>query len=289
MKRIVLFLITNLVVVLTISCVVSLLNLGPVLTSHGIDYNTLMIICLIWGMGGACISLALSRKMAKWMMRIQLVDDTHRLYTLVERLARDAGLPDTPEVGIFSSRQMNAFATGPTKRRALVAVSSGLLDTMNERELTAVLAHEISHISNGDMVTLTLIQGVVNAFVMFLARAAAFALSGMSKNRNSRGSFGSYIMLTMLFEVVFMIFGSMVVSAFSRFREYRADRGGAMLTRKEDMIAALQTLQRAVQTPLKNKSLNAMLINAPRKSFALHLFATHPSIDNRIERLSFLP
>ena len=220
MKRIFLFLITNIAVVLTISLVVSLLNLGPILTSHGVDYNTLMIFCLIWGMGGACISLALSRKMAKWMMRIQLVDDTHHLYTLVERLARDSGLPDTPEVGIFSSKHMNAFATGPTKRKALVAVSSTLLEKMNEQELEAVLAHEISHIASGDMVTRTLIKGVVNAFVMFLARAAALALSGMgNKNRNSRGAFGSYIMLTILFEIVFMIFGSIIVSAFSRWTE----------------------------------------------------------------------
>ena len=222
-KRIFLFLAINCLVVLTISVVLSVLNVKPYLTTHGLDLKSLMIFCLIWGMVGAFISLSLSRKMAKWLMRVQLINNSGehaQLYQMVERLARDAGLPDVPEVGVFSSPEMNAFATGPTKRRSLVAVSSGLLSHMNEKELEAVLAHEISHIANGDMVTMTLIQGIVNAFVMFLARVAAFALSSLMRGqRNNRSSFGSYYLMTFVFEILFMILGSMVVALFSRYRE----------------------------------------------------------------------
>lgn len=288
-KRIILFLAVNCLVILTISAVLTLLNVKPYLTAHGLDLQALLIFCLIWGMVGALLSLALSRKMAKWMMRIQLITPSGPqadLYHMVARLARDANLPDIPEVGIFDSPQMNAFATGPTKRRSLVAVSTGLLAKMEKHELEAVLAHEISHISNGDMVTMTLIQGVVNAFVMFLARVLAYAVTTMGRSNNRRSSYMSYYLFTMLFEVVFMILGSMVICSFSRWREFRADRGGAILTRKEHMIAALERLRLSNVTPSNNKNaLNALMISPSGKRGFLRLFATHPSLEVRIKRL----
>ncbi|MDN3509045.1 MAG: protease HtpX [Candidatus Neptunochlamydia sp.] len=288
-KRIFLFLAVNCLVILTISAVLSLLNVKSYLTSHGLDLQALLIFCLIWGMVGALISLALSRKMAKWMMRIQLITPSGPqadLYHMVARLARDGNLPDIPEVGIFDSPQMNAFATGPTKRRSLVAVSTGLIAKIEKHELEAVLAHEISHISNGDMVTMTLIQGVVNAFVMFLARVLAYAVTTMGRSNNHRSSYMSYYLFTMLFEVLFMILGSMVVCAFSRWREFRADRGGAILTRKKHMIAALERLRLNTIPPSNTKNtLNALMISPSRKRGFLRLFATHPPLEIRIQRL----
>lgn len=290
LKRVFLFLAINCLVILTISTVLSLLNVKPYLNSHGLDLQALLIFCLIWGMAGALISLALSRKMAKWMMRIQLITPTGPqadLYHMVARLARDANLTHIPEVGVFDSPQMNAFATGPTKRRSLVAVSTALLSCMEKHELEAVLAHEISHISNGDMVTMTLIQGIINAFVMFLARVLAYGVTTMGRSNNRRSSYMSYYFLTMLFEVAFMILGSMVICTFSRWREFRADRGGAILTRKEHMIAALKRLRLNKVSPSNTKdALNALMISpSARKGGILRLFATHPSLETRIKRL----
>jgi len=288
-KRILLFLAVNCLVVLTISLILSMLNITPYLTNYGLNLQSLMVMCLFWGMAGALISLALSRKMAKWLMRVELVDDkgVHaKLYHMVQRLADDAGLPSTPDVGVFSSPEMNAFATGPTKRRSLVAVSTTLLNRMNEDELEAVLGHEISHIENGDMVTMTLIQGVVNAFVMFLARVAAYALSSFGRGeRSGRFSYGSYYITTFIFEILFMILGSMLVALFSRYREFRADRGGAFLSRKEYMIAALKKLGAGRERDKYPASVNAMMISMPGKRGILRLFATHPPISERIERL----
>jgi heat shock protein HtpX len=288
-KRTLLFLAVNMLVMLTISIVLSLLNVKPYLNAHGLNLEMLLIFCLAWGMGGAFISLLLSRKMAKWLMRIQLVSPSggrSDLYHKVAKLSRDANLPVVPEVGIFESKMPNAFATGPTKSRSLVAVSTGLINTLSDEELDAVLAHEITHISNGDMVTMTLIQGVVNAFVMFLARILAYAISIAMRSNNRRPSFMSYYLFTILFEVVFMIFGAMVIGAFSRWREYRADRGGALLTRKEYMIGALEKLKTVKAPKQKEKaSLNALMISMPSKMGLMRLFATHPPIDMRIQRL----
>jgi heat shock protein HtpX len=255
-----------------------------------------MIFCLVWGMGGAFISLALSRQIAKWMMGVRIVgSDTtdaelRQLLATVKQLSKEAHLSAVPEVGVFDSPEPNAFATGPTQRRSLVAVSTGLLRRMSQRELEGVLAHEISHISNGDMVTMTLIQGVVNAFVMFLARILATVFSGLGRGRNegSSGSYFSYMMLVFLFEVVFMVLGSMVVCCFSRFREFRADKGGADLAGKDKMIAALESLQKMqqIQDPHVDKpSMAAFKISTKRKSGFLKLFATHPPLEERIARL----
>jgi len=299
-KRIILFLAINFLVVITLSIVLSILGVKPYLTSYGLDLKSLMFFCLIWGIGGALISLALSRKIAKWLMKIQIIDpmsatgDGAKLVQMVERLSRDSGLAAAPEVGIFNSPDMNAFATGPTQRRTLVAVSSGLLQRMDDGEVEAVLGHEITHISNGDMVTMTLIQGIVNAFVMFLARVLAYAFSMAGRGNNRRSSFMSFYLMTFVFECLFMILGSIVVSFFSRHREFRADQGGAMLSSKEKMIAALERLKMgksSLETSLKKDSkaaLNAMMISRPCRLGFLRLFSTHPPLDERIARLKAL-
>ncbi len=295
LKRISLFIALNLIVVLTISLILNLFQVRPFLTSYGLDYKSLALFCLIWGMGGAWISLGLSRIMAKWMMGVRVIDpftkdsQQKHLLEIVHELAEKAGLPAMPEVGIYSSAEVNAFATGPSKRRALVAVSSGLLNHMDEEQLKGVLAHEISHIANGDMVTMTLIQGVVNAFVMFLARALAYALSGLGKNRqsSSNSSYLSYGILVFIFQIVFMILGSLIVAAFSRFREFKADHGGARLAGKESMISALKQLrhcQRMQDPGHALASIETMKISSSRGSW-IQLFATHPPLEERIDRL----
>lgn len=299
LKRITLFIAINFLVIITVSLVLNLLHVQPFLSNHGLDIGSLAVFCLIWGMGGALISLALSRQMAKWMMGVKIIDQNtpslplRELLNRVERLSRQAGLPKTPQVGIFESPEPNAFATGPTKNRSLVAVSTGLLNRMSEDQIDGVLGHEITHIANGDMVTMTLIQGVMNAFVMFLARALAYVFSGMGRNREegNTSSYASYYVFVFLFEVVFMILGSIVVCAFSRWREFRADRGGAYLAGKEQMIGALQTLQtlQRIQDPLASKpSLEAFKISTPTKRGFLRLFATHPPLEERIHRLQEL-
>lgn len=297
LKRISLFLLINILVIFTISCIIKVFHLQPFLTTYGLNYQSLLIFCLIWGMVGAFISLMLSRVMAKWMLRVKLIDektfhgDHQQLYAMVERLAKAANLPVTPEVGIFESDIPNAFATGPTKRRSLVAVSTGLLRTMSSSQLEAILGHEITHIANGDMVTMTLLQGVVNAFVMFLARVLAFALSGLGKNQkegSSGGSYLSYSLFVFLFEVVFMIFGSMVIAFYSRRREFRADYGGAKLSSRGKMISALQRLEEShvkIKEPVQASALQAFMINTQKKSSILKFFATHPPIEKRIQKL----
>jgi heat shock protein HtpX len=296
-KRIFLFLVINILVVTTISLILNLFGVRPYLSANGIDYNSLMIFCLIWGMGGAFISLSLSRMMAKWLMGVRIIDvDTNdpnlrKLVATVHALAKDANLTHMPEVGIYQSPEINAFATGPSQRRSLVAVSSGLLNRMPQKDLEGVLAHEISHISNGDMVTMTLLQGVVNAFVMFLARILAFAFSGLgNKNRegSSSGSYMSYMLFVFVFEVVFMILGSLVIAAYSRFREYRADRGGAELAGKDKMIGALQYLlstQNVHDAKAEQPAFQSMKISGAKKGGFLSLFSSHPPLEQRIERL----
>ena len=178
LKRILLFVVTNILIVTTISVLLNVLGVRPYLSASGIDYQALLVFCLIWGFAGAFISLALSRVMAKWMMGIKVIQPNDPqygwLYGMIEVLARGAGLPSIPEVGVYDSPEINAFATGPTKSRALVAFSSGILRNMNRTQLEGVAGHELSHIQNGDMVTMTLLQGIVNAIVMFLARIIAF-------------------------------------------------------------------------------------------------------------------
>ncbi len=296
-KRIFLFFVINALVVVTLSLVLNILNVRPYLTAYGIDYKALMAFCLVWGMGGALISLALSRQMAKWLMGVKIINentadpDSHALVTLVHKLAREANLPGMPQVGIYDSPDVNAFATGPTKRRSLVAVSRGLLNKMSPAELEGVVAHEMSHIANGDMVTMTLLQGIVNAFVMFLARILASIFSGMGRNReqsNNSSSYLSYTLLVFLFEVVFMILGQLVVAAYSRFREFRADAGGAKLAGKQKMISALESLlaQQNTKKAFEEKpAIAAFKISRPNRGGFFSLLATHPPLEQRIARL----
>jgi heat shock protein HtpX len=275
-----------------VTLVINVFHIQPYLNEQGIDVTSLGIFCLIWGMAGALISLALSRKMAKWMLHVKVIDpSTHdltskELLRTVEKLADQAKIP-MPEVGIYRSPEVNAFATGPSKKRSLVAVSSGLLQKMSGKELEGVLAHEITHIANGDMVTMTLLQGVINAFVMFLARILASLLSGFGRNRNQGGSYMSFVLFTYLFEAVFMALGFLVIAAFSRYREFKADLGGAHLAGKHAMIAALKSLQTVQDRmdPQEAPAVAAFKISRPKKQGLMALFATHPPLEDRIERL----
>lgn len=294
MKRIFLFVLLNILVVATISIVLNLLGVRPYLTAYGLDYESLAVFCLVWGMGGALISLALSRQMAKWMMGVRLIDPKtvdsgeREFLQTVHGLARRAGLGAMPQVGIYESPEVNAFATGPTRSRALVAVSQGLLQRMRREELEGVLGHEIAHIANGDMVTMALLQGVVNAFVMFLARAIAFAIahSGRSRDENRGLSYGSYFITQFILEILFMILGSIVVASFSRYREFRADAGGAALAGRDKMIGALEALRQTYELvdTRSSPAIKAMKISSRSGGF-LRLFATHPSLELRIARL----
>jgi heat shock protein HtpX len=282
MKRIALFVLTNLMVILTISILLRLLGIGHYLTAQGIDYYQLAAFCLVWGMVGSLISLSISRISAKMMMGIQLIDrsspDAAWLYSMVEELSRKAGLPVVPEVGIYQSSEVNAFATGPSKRRSLVAFSTGLLNTMNRNEVEGVAAHEIAHIANGDMVTMTLLQGVINAFVMFFARVIAWAIAQNSRDENRQTS--SY-MVTFLLEMVLGILGMLVVAAFSRYREFRADLGGARYAGKHDMIAALERLAGHTKMYDQQAALAAFKISGGPGAW----FSTHPPLEKRIEAL----
>lgn len=296
-KRITLFLIVNLLVMAVISFLLYLFNIQPYLTRNGINPAALAAFCLMWGMGGALISLALSKVMAKWLMGVQIIEPDSRdpasqeLLKTVYQLAQKAGLPAKPEVGIYNSPEINAFATGPSKKNSLVAVSTGLIQKMRKDELEGVLGHEITHIANGDMVTMTLLQGIINAFVMFLARMIAFAINrGIMRSRNGESEDGvspiMYQMTVFLLEMVFMVLGSLVIARFSRFREFRADAGGARLAGHEKMIGALYALKRMAD--IQDEQVEQPAIQAFKISGQdgfLKWFATHPPLEERIARL----
>ena len=284
-KRIFLFLLTNIAVVVTLSIVLNLLGVGRYISPDGgLDLQALAVFCLVWGMGGAFISLQMSRWMAKRATGVQLVDgkagraEADWLYATVARLTQAANLP-MPEVGVYESAEVNAFATGPSKSRSLVAVSSGLLRSMKPDEVEGVLSHEVAHIANGDMVTMTLLQGVMNAFVMFLARLIAFAM----RSNDSRSSHSSW-MVVMVLEIGLGILGSLVTAWFSRQREFRADRGGATLAGRERMLAALKRL--AVNRELvdtQHQALATLKISGARGWMVF--LSTHPPIEARIAAL----
>lgn len=294
-KRIFLFVVVNILVITTISIMLSVLGIQPYLTQSGIDYSSLLAMCSVVGFVGAFISLALSRIMAKFMMGVKVIDpntsvssNQRELLTTVHRLAQKAGLTVMPQVGIYQSPEVNAFATGPSKSRALVAVSTGLLDSMEPQAIEGVLGHEIAHIANGDMVTMTLIQGIVNTFVMFFARIAAWGLSqyldGNRSRENNRSPGWTYYIATFVFEILFSFLGMIVVNYFSRRREFRADAGSALFGGKDKMIRALQALklnQGVIDT--SHPSVASLKISG-RKGF-LAVFATHPSLDDRIAAL----
>ena len=282
MKRIFLFLVTNLLIVLTINILLSALGLNYYLSQQGINYTDLAAFCLIWGMTGSLISLAISKWTAKAIHGVKVIDKRSAEYgwlvSMVEQLARKAGLPVTPEVGIWDSPEINAFATGPSKRNSLVAFSSGLLYSMQKNEVEGVAAHEIAHISNGDMVTMTLLQGVVNAFVMFFARIIAWAVAQNSRDENRAGI---QFMVTMVLELLLGVLGMLVVAAFSRHREFRADAGGARYAGKQDMIAALQRLSMNSRRYDSDPALATLKISGGVGRF----FASHPPLGDRITAL----
>jgi heat shock protein HtpX len=282
MKRIALFILTNILVVLTISILLNLLGVRPYLNANGIDIQQLAVFCLVWGMTGSLISLALSRMMAKWTMGVKVIPRTSSEYAwvvmMVEQLARKAGLSVMPEVGIYNSPEVNAFATGPSKRRSLVAFSTGLLNSMSKNEIEGVAAHEIAHITNGDMVTMTLLQGIVNAFVMFFARIIAW---GISQNVREENRYMTQYMVTFLLEMVLGLLGMIVVCGFSRYREFRADLGGAQYAGKNDMIAALQRLASNTRRYDEAPAMAAFKISGG----VGQLFSTHPPLEKRIAAL----
>ena len=281
MKRILLFVATNLAIMVTLSVILSVLGIN----GYG-GLQGQLLFCLIWGMGGSFISLAMSRWMAKMAMGVQLVDgrtgqgELDWLYQTVEQLTRKAGLP-MPEVGVYDSPEVNAFATGPSKSRSLVAVSSGLLRSMQRDEVEGVLAHEVSHIANGDMVTMTLIQGVVNAFSIFFSRVIANIVRQLVDERISGLVF---FVTTIVFDIVFSLLGMMVVAWFSRAREFRADAGAATLAGRGKMISALQRLQQNTKMiETDHPALATMKISGTRGW--LSLLSTHPPLDERIAAL----
>ena len=286
--RTLLFLITNLAVVLTISLILSVLTAIGLLPPD-LPLLPLLVSCFVWGVVGAWISLQFSAESAKRMMGIQLVSGNggpaeRWLHSTVARLAEKAGLP-MPEVGVYGSPEWNAFATGPSPQRALVAVSTGILQGMPEDELEAVLGHEMSHVGNGDMVTMTLLQGVINAFVMFLARAVALLIPP-PRDENGRPLGAPPLgFLIWPLEVLLGIGGSLVTAWFSRHREYRADAGAARLTTPGAMVNALARLGQAsgVRDPRNELGMANFKIAAPPS--LLGLFASHPPLERRIEAL----
>ncbi|MBP1933116.1 protease HtpX [Ammoniphilus resinae] len=288
-KRIGLFFLVNILVIVTIGIITSLLGVRGYITSQGIDFGALLVFSAVVGFSGALISLAMSRMMAKWVMGVKVIDPNGPLHPAerqlldeVYALSRKAGIMVMPQVGIYDSPEVNAFATGPTKNRSLVAVSRGLLERMDRDAVSGVLAHEVAHISNGDMVTMTLLQGVINTFVVFLSRIFAYVASRFVKEDIAPIV---HFIAVIVFDILFSILGSMVVMAFSRYREYHADAGGAYLAGKDKMIHALQSLKQTVQfVDTEQQSVAALKISGKRGGF-LSLFASHPDLDDRIERL----
>jgi heat shock protein HtpX len=284
MTRILLFLATNIAVLVVVSVIFNLFGLSQFTAEYGIDYTGLLVLCAIFGFGGAFISLAMSKWVAKRSTGAMVITQARNeveawLLGTVKRQAAAAGI-GMPEVAIYDAPEMNAFATGMNKDSALVAVSSGLLRQMDRREVEAVLGHEIGHVANGDMVTLTLIQGVVNTFVMFFARIIGnFVDRVIFKNEEGPGI--TYFVVTIVAEIVFGILASMIVAWFSRRREFRADQAGAQLQSRGDMIAALQRLKAAYAPSTLPKEIAAFGISGSIGK----LFASHPPLDERIAAL----
>jgi heat shock protein HtpX len=285
MKRIFLFVLTNLAVVVVLGVVASLLGVNRYLTANGLNLGALLGFALVMGFGGAIISLLLSKTIAKWSTGIQIIDqprnaDEAWIVETVRKLASQAGV-GMPEVGIFEG-EPNAFATGAFKNSALVAVSTGLLQGMTREEIEAVIGHEMAHVANGDMVTMTLIQGVMNTFVVFLSRVVGFFVDGALRRGDDRSGPGiGYYITTIVLDIVLGFLAAIIVAWFSRQREFRADAGSVqLLGRRQPMINALARLGGMVPGPL-HKSIQAFGIT----SGVGKLFSTHPPIEERIAAL----
>jgi heat shock protein HtpX len=284
MKRIGLFLVTNLAIVFVLSVTMRLLGVEPYLTAQGLNLTSLLIFAAVMGFGGSLISLAISKWMAKKSMGVQVIASASNqteawLIDTVRKYSTEAGIK-MPEIGIFHSPEVNAFATGPSKNNSLVAVSSGLLQQMTREEAEAVIGHEVAHAANGDMVTMALIQGVVNTFVMFLSRVIGHTVDRVVF-KNERGHGPAFFVTMIVAELVLGMLASIIVMWFSRQREFRADRGGASLAGKQNMIAALQRLQTVHAGPLPEK-MAAFGISGGVASGLKRLFMTHPPLEERI-------
>lgn len=282
MMRILLFLATNMAVLVVFNIILSLTGI------HAQDAMGLLIMAALFGFAGSLISLFLSKTMALRSVNGEVISQPRNeqerwLLQTVQNQATAAGLP-MPEVAIYYSNDVNAFATGPSKRNSLVAVSTGLLNAMTRDEAEAVLAHEVSHIKNGDMVTMTLLQGVLNTFVIFISRMIA---KMAASNRDGETSHGMYMLVSMVLEIVFGFLASMIAMWFSRQREFRADAGAAALSSKHKMIAALQRLQTLHEPQELEGQLAAFAINGKRGGLAA-LFLSHPPLEKRIEALKNL-
>ncbi len=288
MKRIFLFLATNIAVLLVLSIIVKILGVDQILTANGLNYWNLLIFSAVIGFGGSFISLAMSKWLAKRGTGAQVIvqprSDTEVWLTqTVQKLASQAGI-GMPEVAVFDSDSPNAFATGMNKNKALVAVSTGLLQSMKRGEVEAVLGHEISHVANGDMVTLSLIQGVVNTFVIFLSRIVGYFVDRVVL-KNEEGPGIGFFITNIVAQIVFGILASIIVMWFSRKREYAADAGGAKLAGTSSMIAALESLQRGTLEPLPGQMKAFGIAGKPSTSGLKLLFMTHPPLEDRIAAL----
>lgn len=293
MKRVLLFLATNLAIIIVASITLSLLGLGSYIEGTGLNLQALLVFCFVFGMGGSFVSLLLSKKIAKWSMKVRLIEQPQNrteewLVQTINRQAKQANI-GMPEIGIFPASQANAFATGWNKDKALVAVSEGMLQRFDKQEVEAVLGHEIGHVANGDMVTLALIQGVVNTFVMFLARVVGFLVDRLIL-KNERGLGIGYFLTTILAEIVLAILASTIVFWFSRRREFRADEQGATLGSRHGMIQALERLKVDAQQPnAMPDSMKAFGITGGKSSGWRKLFMTHPPLEERIAALQNMP
>jgi heat shock protein HtpX len=287
MKRVVLFIATNLAIVLVLSLSMRLLGVEPYLNAQGLNLNSLLVFAAVMGFGGSFISLALSKWLAKKSVGAQVITQASNpqerwLLDTVTRHARLANIT-TPEVAIWQSQDVNAFATGMNKNKALVAVSTGLLHQMTESEAEAVIGHEIAHIANGDMVTLALIQGVVNTFVLFLSRVIGYTVDKVIfKTENGHGP--AFWVTVIIADIVLGILASIIVMWFSRKREFHADIGGAKLTSNGAMIAALERLRSLHPQPLPDR-MAAFGISGSKAAGIKRLFMTHPPLEERIAAL----
>lgn len=294
LKRLFLFVLTNIAIMAMVSIVLAVLGQLGLLNLAG-GQGVLLVYCAIWGFGAAFVSLLMSRQIAKWSLGVRLVDgntgnpDVDWLYNTVGHLARQANLP-MPEVGIYDSPEVNAFATGPSKKRSLVAVSSGLFRQMGRPEIEGVLGHELTHVANGDMVTMTLIQGVVNAFVLYLSHVVAAIVRGAVSSRDGEGRgpsalgmMASYLVFIAA-QIAFGLLGSMITAWYSRQREFRADAGGATLAGRGSMISALRRLQ-AFQGAVDTSHRELATLKISDRPGLMMLLATHPPLEQRIAAL----
>lgn len=288
-KRVFLFVLTNILVIATISISLAVFQAVTGIRIDPTAQSGLLIFCAVFGFGGAFVSLMISKMMAKWTTGLKLIDaknqdpELRRVVEMVYAAARKAGLSKMPEVGVYDSPEVNAFATGPSRNNSLVAVSRGLLNRMSPEEVEGVLGHEVAHIANGDMVTMTLLQGVVNTFVMFLARILAGIIAS---NVEERSRTMVHFIAVIALDIILSLLGSMVVCYFSRIREFRADVGGAKLTGRSKMIAALKRLQSNTQlVDDSQQNLATLKISDRHRGGIAALLSTHPTLTERIARL----